>query len=238
MAAKKAHALARPKTVLIGMPSYTGQVPAATVTSLLQLHKPLPCAFMTVERQRIDKARNAMAMEALRNGVDYLLFVDDDNPIPPDTLELFLQDDKDIVIAPIPGRNPDKRGVHPLCAFYSREVTADGRALRLYYNITEFRDAGPLHRIDGGGTGCMLIKRRVLETLYGTYRDNIFEFGDIRFSQKITVDGIEYDRRTMSEDCEFSERAIDAGFAMWLDERIRPFHLTSMGAVQWRQGNG
>ena len=222
------------KTVLIGMPSYTGLIPAVTVQSLLQLHKPAACAFMIVERQRIDKARSACVLEALRTGADYLLFVDDDNPIPPDTLDLMLADDKDIVTAPILGRVADKHGRHPLCAFYSRTVDVDGESLRLYHNIERLRDAGPLHRVDAAGTGCMLIKRRVLEALYAKHRDHVFEFGDIRFAEKITVDGVDYDRRTMSEDCEFCERAVDAGFEIWLDERIRPLHITTFNLVQWQ----
>lgn len=225
---------AGPKTILIGMPTISGTIPSVMVQSLLQLHKPLPCAFMTVERQRIDKARNGIALEALRTDADYLFFVDDDNPIPPETLEIFLKDDKDIVIAPIPGRNPDQEGRHPLCAFYQQTVKVDGRPLRLYHHIEKFRDKGPLHRIDAGGCGCMLIKRKVLEKLFTKYREHIFEFGDIRFKKKIIVDDVEYDRRTMSEDCEFCERAVTAGFEIWLDDRVRPFHITALNMIQWR----
>lgn len=221
-------------SVLIGMPSYGGLIPAMTVQSLLQLHKPVPCAFMIVERQRIDKSRNSIVLEALRNGMSHVLMVDDDNPVPPDTLEIFLQDDKDIVIAPIPGRVPNRLGQHPLCAFYQRTVEVDGAPLRLYEPVVNFREGGPLHRVDAGGTGCMLVKRQVLEVLFAKYQEYIFEFGDIRFQKKVRVDGIEYERRTMSEDCEFCERAVDAGFEIWLDDRIRPYHMTSMGLVQWR----
>lgn len=221
-------------TILIGMPSYSGLIPAVTVQSLLQLHKPVPCAFMIVERQRIDKARNAIALEALRNGVDHVLMVDDDNPIPPDTLELFLQDDKDIVVAPILGRVPNSQGKHPLCAFYQDVVRADGKSLRLYHNIEHFRDAGPLHKVDAAGTGCILIKRRVLEVLHAKHKGYLFEFGDIRLKKKVKVSDVEYDRRTMSEDCEFCERAVDAGFEIWLDERVKPFHITSYNLVQWQ----
>jgi len=193
---------------------------------------------MIVERQQIVKARNAMAMEALTKGVDFLLFADDDNPIPPDTLDLMIADDKDIVIAPILGRNPDQEGNYPLCAFYVNTVEADGKPLRLYRNIVQLRDEGPLHRIDAGGTGCMLIKRKVLETLFAVYNQHIFENGDIRLETPIIIDGAEYDRRTMSEDCEFCERAGDAGFEIWLDDRIRPFHITNYNLIQWRPTNG
>jgi GT2 family glycosyltransferase len=191
---------------------------------------------MTIERQRVDKARNYITMEVLKQGFDYLFFVDDDNPIPQDTLEKFLEDDKDIVTAPIPSRNANAKGEHNLCSMYSREVKVDGKPLRLYEPIKEFRDKGHLHQIDATGTGCVLIKREVLEALHKKYRDDIFEFGDIRFKKKIKVDGQEYDRRTMSEDCEFSERAVDAGFEIWLDDRIRPLHLTNQGSVQWQPG--
>jgi len=216
------------------MPSYSGFIPSATVQSLLQLHKPLPCAFMVVERQRIDKARNNIALEALKNGVDYVFFVDDDNPIPPDTLEKFIEDDKDIVIAPILGRNPDKNGVHPLCAFYKREVKADGKKINLYENIEKFKEDDYLHRIDAAGTGCMLVKRKVLEKLFAKYGEYIFEFGDIKFKKKVVVKGKEYDRRTMSEDCEFSERAVKEGFEIWLDDRVRPFHITTYNLIQYK----
>lgn len=223
--------------VLIGMPSYSGFIPSVMVQSLLQLHKPVPCGFMIVERQRIDKARNAIAIEALKNNFDYLFFVDDDNPIPPETLELFLEDDKDIVIAPILGRNPNKDGKHDLCAFYKKEIKADGKKLNLYENVEEFEDKGPLHKIDAAGTGCMLIKRKVLEKMFKKYGDRMFEFGEIKFGKPVVVDGKEYERRTMSEDCEFSERVVKEGFKLWLDDRVKPLHMTTFKLIQYK-GNG
>lgn len=224
------------KSVLIGMPCGSGQVPIEMLQSLLRLEKPLPCGFMSVTRQRIDKARNCIVLEALKSGIDYVLFVDDDNPIPPDTLTKMIEDDKDIVVAPILSRNPDANGVHNLCSFYMTLGPAlselNNERIRFYTPITKFTDSGPLHQIAGGGTGCMLIKRRVIEALFAKYQNHIFEFGDIRF-KKITYNGVEYDRRTMSEDMEFCERATDLGFEVWLDDRIRPLHISGNRAVQW-----
>lgn len=211
--------------VLIGVPCGSGQMPIAMVQSLLQLRKPCPAGFLSIERQRTDKARNALVSECLDKDFTHLLFLDDDNPVPPETLELMLQDDKDVVIAPILGRNPDGKGNLTLCAFYKEDCVFQGEKLRLYNNIMGFRDEGPLHKIDAGGTGCMLIKRKVLETLAEKYGKEVFAFTDI------TVGG---QRRTMSEDVEFCERAVDAGFEIWLDDRIRPIHLTHMNAVQWK----
>jgi len=202
------------------------------VSSLLQLHKPCPCAFMVVERQMIELARNGIAMEGLQKGASHVLFLDDDNPVPPDTLEKFLEVDKDIVIAPILTRNPDREGNHSLCAFYSEEV--DGQ--RIYKNVTEFRDEGPLHRIDAGGTGCMLIKTTVLAKMFTVYSNRWFERTREVFDKAIVVDGKEYTERTMSEDVLFCERAVDLGFEVWLDERIRPMHISGNKFVVWQPG--
>lgn len=222
-------------TILIGMPTASGFIPSVMVQSLLQLHKPGPCAFMVVERQRVDKARNAMALEALRTGADYLLMLDDDNPIPPETLDVLMADDKDVVVPPILTRVPNAAGRHTLCCHYATTVEADGQPLRLYHNIERFRDDGPLHRVDAVGAGCILVQRRVLEGMQARYGTGMFEFGDIRLQQPVTVDGVAYNRRTMSEDCEFSERVVDLGFELWLDERIRPFHITTYNMIQWGQ---
>ena len=215
--------------ILIGMPCGSGQVPAPMVSSLLQLHKPCPCAFIIVERQMIELARNGIIMEGLRNGVSHILLVDDDNPIPPDTLEKMIDDDKDIVIAPILSRNPNKEGKHDLCAFYSEEVGDT----RIYRNIEQFKDDGYLHKIDGGGTGCMLIKIEVLQKLNSIYKERIFERTRDVFDKPIIVDGNKYTERTMSEDVQFCERAIDEGFEVWLDSRIRPLHITGNNFIQY-----
>lgn len=212
------------------MPNGSGTVPASMVSSLLQLRKPAPCAFMIVERQMIEMARNGIVMEALKNNVTHVLMVDDDNPIPPDTLEKLLEDDKDIVIAPILSRNPNAKGVHDLCAFYSEEV--DG--IKLYNHIEQFKDDGYLHKIDGGGTGCMLIKIEVLAKLFAKYNNRVFERTRDVFPKSITVDGKEFTERTMSEDVQFCERAIEEGFEIWLDSRVRPLHISGNNFVQYK----
>jgi GT2 family glycosyltransferase len=187
---------------------------------------------MVVERQMIEIARNGIALEGLQKKSSHVLFLDDDNPVPPDTLEKLLEADKDIVIAPILTRNPDKDGNHSLCAFYSE--TVDGK--RIYRNVTEFRDKGPLHRIDGGGTGCMLIKTTVLAKMFSVYSNRWFERTREVFEKPIVVDGKEYTERTMSEDVLFCERAVDLGFEIWLDERIRPLHISGHKYVVWQPG--
>jgi len=221
------------KKCLIAMPSGSGSVPVPTVQSLMALKFVCQCSFIMTDRIRTDTARNYFVRQALNQKVDYLLMIDDDNPVPEDTLQKMLEDDKDIVIAPILSRNPNKDGEHTLCAFYSREEMIDEKPLKLYYDIKAFKEPGYLHKIDAGGCGAILIKREVLEKLSKEYEGFVFEYGNINFSKKYSVDGKMLGKRTMSEDCEFSERAIKAGFEMWLDDRIVPFHISNPKLVKY-----
>lgn len=217
------------KKVLLGIPCGSGLIPSITVQSLLQLHKPVACSVIVVDRQRIDKARNYFVKMALSGGFDYLMMIDDDNPVPADSMEVFLKDDKDIVIAPILSRNPNEKGIHDLCVYYKEDRDVGGGKTIPYYNhITEFKEDGPLHEIDAGGCGCILIKRKVLEKIDKEY-EYPFKFGDI------TVNG---QRRTTSEDVEFCERAKKLGFEIWLDDRIRPIHLGVQTSYKYKPKEG
>lgn len=200
------------------------------VTTLLRLEYPCLLGFVIVPRKRIDKARNEIAVNALWNKYDYLLFIDDDNPVPPDTITKFLEDDKDIVTAPILTRKMDKTGNYTLCVYKAKEY--DG--VRIYSNVRTFKE-GYLHQIDACGMGCTLIKRKVLETLHKKYKDYMFEFGKIE--KPIKIGEKLYKARTTSEDMEFCERAVDAGFEIWVDTRIRPLHLIGQNQVQWNPPN-
>jgi len=213
------------KKVLIAIPCYSGYIPTLTVSSLLQLHKPCPCAFIVIDRQRIDKCRNFFIKEALKGDFDYLLMIDDDNPTPPGTLEMLLEDDKDIVIPPILSRNPNKEGQFTLCAYYKEDRLVKTETLAYYNHITKFVEEGHLHKIDAGGCGVMLIKKKVLEKMDKEY-EYPFAFGDTM---------VEGQRRTMSEDVEFCERAVRQGFEVWLDERIVPIHLGNKRVIKYKQ---
>jgi hypothetical protein len=64
------------------------------------------------------------------------------------------------------------------------------------------------------------------------YKHGIFEETAIDF-ELTNINGKDYDRRTMSEDCEFSERAINCGFEVWIDERITPIHLGRVEQIKY-----
>ena len=112
-------------------------------------------------------------------------------------------------------------------------MSTDRQNGSLYTNIEKFKDEGYLHKIDAGGTGCMLIKKEVCKKLWDRYEGLPFEFGETMFKKPIYVAGKEYKKRTMSEDCEFSERATKEGFEIWLDERIIPYHFCGIKAIKY-----
>lgn len=216
--------------ILIGIPNGSGFFPAMTVEALLKLRKPCPCMFMTVERQRTDKARNYIVQRALESECTHLLFIDDDNPPTDDVLEKFLSADKDIVCSPIPSRNPNKDGFHDLCVFEKYTVSkGKGKGMNMYKPLNKVENG--LFKIGGCGMGCTLIKRKVLEKLYKKYDGEPFAYGDTTYTtdpKKMNVQ-----RRTMSEDMEFIERATNEGFEVWCDSRVRVPHIGSARVLQF-----
>jgi len=219
--------------IVIGIPNGSGLIPHETVSALLQLRKTCPTMFQTVVRQRTDKARNYIIKMALESGATHVLFVDDDNPPPVDTIEKFLEDDKDIVCSPIPTRNPNKHGFHDLCIFKAAEVKEGaGKGMKMYENINKIDSTkGHLQKVDGCGMGCTMVKREVLEKLWKKYEGQPFEYGDTTYTtdpKKLNVQ-----RRTMSEDMEFIERATEEGFEVWCDTRVRAPHIGSPRIFQF-----
>lgn len=105
--------------------------------------------------------------EFLQSGFDFLLLVDDDNP--PQNNPLELSDlDLDVVGLPTPVWHSEVKGDRP---FYFNALTAVYKEDGTVEGFKPLQDSAPgfqfqgLHEVDAVGTGCILIARRVLETL-------------------------------------------------------------------------
>ncbi|MFA5154461.1 MAG: hypothetical protein WC554_18100 [Clostridia bacterium] len=221
------------KRVLIGIPCGSGQMPAYTVDGLFKMTRPCPTSLLIIERQSVDAARNYLVEMAIRLQVDYLLFADDDGVLPQDTLEKLIEDDKDIVGAPMMTRNVRDNGQHALCCFEKFDFyIGDGKTINKYRSIQSFDGSkGYLHSIDAIGAACLLVKREALETLFEKHNGRPFEFTHEIHQTKehgVTV-------RNISEDMTFSERAKQEGFGIWVDTRIRPVHLGKPKFVRFEQ---
>jgi hypothetical protein len=85
--------------IAIGLPS-TDSMYTDSVISLLRLVMSTKEHEITVINQQgcyIDKSRNVIVMEAMKFKADYLLFLDSDMEIPPDTIRRLLAHNKDII---------------------------------------------------------------------------------------------------------------------------------------------
>lgn len=219
----------RDNRVLLALTSYNGLIPALTTASLFNLRRPCHIGFLMVTGHLINTTRNVAVQQMLAGDWTHLFFVDDDNPFPRDTLEKFLEADKDIVSAPIVTRRPNAEGKHELCAFYA-EWHGDVQGLN---RIVAFRDEGYLQKVDACGMACTLIKRKVLETVSEQYHQQAFEWTTFLLNDPIKRRGKLISRQVAGEDCAFCMRATDAGFEVWLDTRIRPLHLGDPTRYQW-----
>lgn len=143
-----------------------------------------------------NQARNILCRKMLSGDWTHIFMLDADMIYPQNTLARLLQDDKDIV-AP----------------FYIRKVRGYAP------NAFIIDDSGwhtvwadDLKKVNAVGTGGILIKRHVLETL----NDPWFEYDSYEHN------GVKEQR---SEDVVFCERAVERGFEVWVDGRLKCGHV-------------
>ncbi len=215
------------------MPCASGQMPAYTVDGLFKMTRPCPTSLLIIERQSADAARNYIFEIAIRMQVDYVFFADDDGVLPADTLVKLIEDDKDIVGAPMMTRNVRDNGQHALCVFEKFDFyIGDGKTINKYRSRQGFDNSkGYLQTADGIGAACMLIKKSVFEALWTKHNGRPFEF--IHEVHQTAEHGVTL--RNISEDMCFCERAKDEGFEIWVDTRIRPVHLGKPKFVRFEQ---
>lgn len=209
--------------VCIGVALAGHSFPAETVEALMNMKVPMEVFTTIVAGEGVAKARNAIVFRALENGATHLLFVDDDNPPPQNTLERMLKADKDIITAPILSRHA------PFVPCVFKKVSIENNELSGYENLEKIdTTGGETVKIDACGMACTLIKREVLEKLWKEYEGEPFAFSRDPIKP---VNGKV--RREMSEDVTFCERATNAGFEIWCDTTIRPKHLAGYKYVQF-----
>lgn len=143
-------------------------------------------------------ARNKISVLA-KGTYDYVLMVDSDTIIPPDTLELMLDTDVDICLGVCPRKNT-KEGETAM-------VKMTDMSYRDFYHYDEL----PVEKteVKGGGFACALIKTTVLTAL------------DYPYFQYVTNE----DCSTFSEDFYFCQHARLYGYQVIMDPRVKCGHL-------------
>ena len=143
-------------------------------------------------------ARNKISVLA-KGTYDYVLMVDSDTIIPPDTLELMLDTDVDICLGVCPRKNT-KEGETAM-------VKMTDMSYRDFYHYDEL--PAEKTEVKGRGFACALIKTTVLTAL------------DYPYFQYVTNE----DCSTFSEDFYFCQHARLYGYQIIMDPRVKCGHL-------------
>lgn len=146
-----------------------------------------------------DHARNHACEGMLKQGFQYLWFIDDDVQTPPDSYNILRSNNKDIVSGLYYRRQEP----------HSPVAVVDTPAGQCWLPKWE---AGQLIEVKYSGAGCMLIRRNVLETMPRPW-----------FEWLVDREDVHIDDRT-SEDFTFCRKARHYGFTTWLDTRVQCYH--------------
>lgn len=185
--------------ILIAVPTFETIEPEV-FKAIYDLRKPEGCelSFDFVKGYDCAVARNKIATLAIGT-YDYVLMVDSDTIIPPETLELMLDTPVDICLGVCPRKNTKDK----LTAMIKREDFT-------YHNSYAYPELpAEKTKIRGGGFACALISTKCLTAL------------DYPYFQYVT----NADGSTFSEDFYFCQQAGLYGFDIWMDPRVRCGHL-------------
>lgn len=141
-----------------------------------------------------DSNRNRITYEFLHGDWDYLAMFDEDNYPLKNPFDL-LDFDKDVIGGIYPGWGKDGLRFHVYRKEYAEKDNPESITYKQYAPI----EREGLKRVDAIGTGCIFIKRKVLETIKTPFSYIYNEFGALKFS----------------DDMAFCKRCDEAGFEIY-----------------------
>jgi hypothetical protein len=233
--------------VFIATPMYGGMCTGFYTQSMLQMGTIARNAEMDVSfsfmfnESLIQRARNALVHGfMMRKECTHLMFVDADIRFNPNDIISLVKADKDIICGIYPKKEINwagvdwavKQGVEP--ANLSRYTGS------LVVNLVDYQGAvtvpvdKPL-RIWNGGTGFMLIKRKVFEKLQkkvNTYRSDVGDLGNVIKPQDLIYEYFpvfieKESQRLLSEDYAFCKLAREAKMDVWAAPWVQLGHFGS-----------
>lgn len=185
--------------VLIAVPCMD-TVPSLFCQSLAVLNKTEECAIAFQMGSLIYTSRNNLAAMALKNEVDYVLWLDSDMIFPSDVLKKLLEDrNKGDIITGIYYRR-----VAPFKPVLYSKLSIDDKGCQ-WEGIEEYPDE--CFEVEGCGFGCVLTPTSVLLDVMATYGD-LFA----------PINGV-------GEDLSFCWRARECGYKIVADPSIQLGHV-------------
>lgn len=154
--------------ILVGTPTYNGQLTTNYTGSLLALFREMgdQLSWKTTSGTLLAWARNTLASLVLESDHTHLLFIDSDIDYPPDLIRRMIDFDAPIVSAVCPHRILDLPRFHAMARQFDQPAAAWARSLSFVMELeTPHVERNGFYRATRTGTGLMLIQRRVFETL-------------------------------------------------------------------------
>ena len=154
--------------ILVGTPTYNGQVTGQYTRSMLELQGMLGPAmgWESTKAVIVSTARNLLASRVLETDHTHLLFVDADVSFPAGVVQKMIALDEPVVAGIYPQRTLNVAAFHAAARKHDDPNTAFAAALSYPVDLVEpHATKGEFYEAKTAPTGLMLIKREVLERL-------------------------------------------------------------------------
>lgn len=187
--------------IMIAVPCLD-KVDTEFMRSLVELEKPGEVIHRFISCSLVYKSRNDLAMMALTEKTDYVLWLDSDMVFPPETLKDMLRsiEGRDMLAGVCHMRVPPYRPV--LYKKLRMGLTPDENESEV---LTEIPEGEPFE-VEGCGFGCVLIRTGLIRDVFTHYRDL---FGPLP---------------GYGEDVSFCLRARKMGYKIWCNPKIQIGH--------------
>lgn len=212
--------------ILVGTPTYNGQVTGQYTRSLLSLFQAYGPALTweTTKAVMITWARNYLASATLAGDYTHLLFIDADVEFDVSLIKRMLDLDQPLVAAAYPMRALNIPAFHAAAQRYANPNVAFTAALNFPIELEEPRvERDEFYRAIFAPTGLMLIKREVLERLVSAHPELLCDAAGSYYAQEGLKQVLQCFEALpnpngvmMGEDFSFCKRWRDLGGEIWV----------------------
>ena len=227
-------------SIMIATPMYGGMCTGHYVSGLLgtlnkmrQVNVPVYWAQMMNE-SLITRARNELARLFLEKGMDYLMFIDADISFDGQAVATLMAADRDICVGIYPKKEVDWKQIKKAVKSGKEDIENYGGAFVMnMVGDKQESDSDGVIEVRHGGTGFMLIKRRVFEDLMPhvpTYRTSSFkdpETGEYvkPLTHEFFATSIDHTGALLSEDYHFCDLWRKHGGKIYANPFIKLEHV-------------
>jgi hypothetical protein len=228
-------------SIMIATPMYGGMCTSYYVNGVLSLDKYLKNKFSNiyhahvVNESLITRARNKLVCLFLETNCDYLMFIDADISFTGQNVATLLEADKDIICGIYPKKEVDWGRINQAAEEGWNNLQDFAGAYVINLNVGQVSaeiDKHGVIEVRHGGTGFMLIKRRVFEILKDhvpTYRTSTVKNKEGEYEKPLTHEffatSIDSSGTLLSEDYHFCELWKKHGGKIYANPFIKLSHV-------------